>query len=113
VATLALAVGSEEVTKVACSPGTYNSQFNAATQADCLQCPPGKYCKGGEQSFTGLCDKGYICTGGQSTPTPTNTFTKDDYSPSRSGPCPVGNYCPTGSSFPIPCPVGTYQDLTG
>ena len=37
---------------------------------------------------------------------------KDDatYAAASSGMCPKGHYCPTGSSFPIPCAAGTYQD---
>lgn len=29
------------------------------------------------------------------------------------GPCPAGHRCPIGSSYPIPCSVGTYQNQTG
>ena len=30
------------------------------------------------------------------------TFTGNDV-------CPVGYYCPNGTSYPVPCPVGTYS----
>jgi len=26
--------------------------------------------------------------------------------------CPTGSYCPAGTKAPIPCPAGTYNDLT-
>ena len=29
------------------------------------------------------------------------------------GPCPVGHFCPSGTSFPLGCPVGTYNNRTG
>lgn len=103
-----LNAASPETIPLDCPAGTYNSQLYAQSQADCDQCPPGKYCEGGEQSYSGLCDKGYVCTGGQSTATPSNVFYFTDYADDKSGPCPVGHYCPTGSSFPIPCTVGTY-----
>ena len=102
-----------EVTKNPCPAGTYNSFELAMSLTDCLDCPPGKYCTGGEQSFTGLCTKGYVCTGKQSVPNPSNVFTFADYDPLRSGPCPIGHYCPTGSSFPVPCAAGTYQNEKG
>lgn len=27
--------------------------------------------------------------------------------------CPVGHYCPLGSSYPVVCPDGTYSNTTG
>ena len=30
-----------------------------------------------------------------------------------SGPCPVGHYCPPGTSHPKGCPAGTYMPVTG
>lgn len=37
------------------------------------------------------------------------------FSPSGSegGPCPPAHYCPEGSPGPVPCPAGTYTNLTG
>lgn len=32
---------------------------------------------------------------------------------SCSGQCPKGHYCPSGTAFPIQCPVGTYLDSKG
>lgn len=37
-------------------------------------------------------------------------MTDTTYASASSGQCPKGHYCPTGSSFPIPCPAGQYQD---
>ena len=33
--------------------------------------------------------------------------------PDIGGPCPVSRYCPEGTSFPLGCPSGTYNNLTG
>lgn len=29
------------------------------------------------------------------------------------GPCPVSHYCPEGTSTPLACPAGTYNNITG
>ena len=114
-----LALATAEDLQIPCAAGSYNSQLYAASQSDCQDCPPGKYCLGGEQSYSGLCDEGYVCTIGNPTATPgsgTGTvadMTDTSYSQASSGLCPKGYYCPRGSSFPIPCPAGQYQDETG
>ena len=33
--------------------------------------------------------------------------------PSIGGPCPIGHYCPEGTSYPLECPAGTYNNVTG
>ena len=38
-----------EATKIACPPGTYNSDELAMSPSDCQKCPPGKWCEGGKQ----------------------------------------------------------------
>lgn len=56
-----------------------------------------------------------MCPRGATTATPTGTFSFDYSSGNfnKPGPCPTGHRCPSGSSYPIPCAEGTYQDLTG
>mmetsp|Transcript_20977 Transcript_20977/g.32525 ORF Transcript_20977/g.32525 Transcript_20977/m.32525 type:complete len:152 (+) Transcript_20977:442-897(+) len=54
-----------------------------------------------------LCTPGYVCTGGTSTPTPTNAFTQGGYI------CPPGHYCPLGSFNQTQCPPGTYRAESG
>lgn len=34
-------------------------------------------------------------------------------SPNIGGPCPTNHYCEEGTSSPLPCPAGTYNNLTG
>ena len=33
--------------------------------------------------------------------------------PAVGGPCPVGKYCPSGTAYPLGCPSGSYNNLTG
>ncbi len=33
--------------------------------------------------------------------------------PTQGGPCPMGHFCPTGTSSPLGCPPGTYNNQTG
>lgn len=34
------------------------------------------------------------------------------HSPGEGGPCPAGHYCPQASIHPLPCPRGTFSNLT-
>ena len=33
--------------------------------------------------------------------------------PDIGGPCPISHYCPSGTDFPLACPAGTYNNITG
>jgi hypothetical protein len=99
--------------KIPCPAGTYNSDTYLTDVDECVNCPPGKFCNEGSSGFSGYCDAGYVCVGGSDTPTPSGTFTFDDYDNSNNGPCPIGHYCEYGSSFPIPCEPGYYMPDTG
>ena len=33
--------------------------------------------------------------------------------PDVGGPCPVSHYCPAGTGYPLACPAGTYNNITG
>lgn len=46
------------------------------------------------------CAAGYVCLGGSDVATPTDGV--------MGYPCPVGNYCPEGSTMEIPCNKGSY-----
>lgn len=96
--------GSETPTK--CDTGTFMSEYNAKSAADCKPCLPGKYCSGqGLIEPTGNCDLGYFCTKGASQSNPAVLDTVSG----RFGPCPSGFYCPAASPYAIPCPQGTYS----
>ncbi|XP_062603182.1 uncharacterized protein LOC134264959 [Saccostrea cucullata] len=70
------------------------------------QCDPGSYCQTiGLSTPTGNCTAGYYCILQADNPTPTDNITGNI--------CPVGHYCPSGSSLYQPCPMGYYLDVTG
>lgn len=45
-----------------CPAGTYSPVERLSTASQCLDCPPGVYCTGGEDTWTDYCEEGYICT---------------------------------------------------
>ena len=60
---------------------------------------------GSSSNYTGLCQSGYHCISGASTPIPTDMIT--------GRPCPVGQYCLSGAASPVDCPPGTFANTTG
>lgn len=54
----------------------------------------------GLSTYTGDCDPGFYCPGGDSVPNPIAT------------PCPIGLHCPMGSGLPVPCEPGSHTNLT-
>ena len=94
--------------------------------AQCLPCTAGQYC---EQEHldnpTGPCLAGHFCAYGVDRQQPDgnndtcpagNNATCPYYDGHQSGyggVCPVGHYCPTGTTLPIPCPNGTYAEIEG
>ena len=82
-----------------CPAGDFNPLRNLTAESECAECPPGKYCSGGLDAPDGVCDKGYACTGLDST--------KDEVS----NICTAGNVCAAGSTQEIKCPVGKYCAL--
>lgn len=85
----------------ACPAGTYNPFYGAASLAECMKCPAGKYCEGTANiEPDGDCSDGFICEEGS---TAQDTV-----------PCTVGHYCLAGNpANPIACEPGTYTDQTG
>ncbi len=83
-----------------CPAGRYNPREGAQMLTDCEQCPNGKYCGTTGLSTPGSdCTPGYYCQRGESSATASI--------------CPKGYYCPAGTAAPVPCPPGTYNDITG
>ncbi|PHJ25134.1 gcc2 and gcc3 domain-containing protein, partial [Cystoisospora suis] len=72
-----------------CPEGTYEPQ----------PCPPGTYNGDAGQSVCTPCKAGFYC------PKSKAIEAKDQ--------CPTGHYCPEGSTFPIPCPIGSFAADTG
>lgn len=77
----------------------------------CDLCPSSKSCNSiGLSHFDGGISKGYWAVEGAPTTTPNCNHT---YCASMYGVCPIGSYCPTNSSRPVPCEDGSYQDQIG
>ncbi|KAG7455700.1 SCO-spondin-like isoform X1, partial [Solea senegalensis] len=86
-----------------CPPGTYSNSLHLTDVSECIPCPAGHFCgTAGLTHPSGLCEARFYCSGGDKTATG-----------SEGGHCPPAHYCPEGSSSPVPCPAGTYTNLTG
>jgi len=108
-----------------CPIGRFGNTTKLTRPEDCTPCPGGSYCGGrGQARPTGLCEAGFFCSTGAYTSTPGGSGSNwthgiadaaeqsllfDDIG----GICPVGHYCPLGSSAPIPCEPGTFNNITG
>lgn len=85
-----------------CPTGTYQPYFGRTNDSECIQCKPGKYCNGtGLATWTGDCAEGFYCIRGSAVSSPQD---------STGDVCPIGHFCPLGSSAPSPCQNGTYSD---
>ncbi|OAF70026.1 hypothetical protein A3Q56_02216, partial [Intoshia linei] len=87
-----------------CPMGTFRNILGGKTVADCIKCTAGSYCATtGLQNPTGLCYRGYYCSGvtGATLPNPTASI------------CPAKSYCVAGSVSPKTCKIGEYQPLKG
>ena len=91
-------VGASE--EVPCPAGYYLDRTGATSNADCMPCTPGWYCGNtGITAPTAMCDPGFYCPAGMSTPAPPSFY------------CPAGYKCPQGSADKIPCTIDQYQDM--
>jgi len=126
---------------VPCPVGTYNPDESGDALSVCKPCTAGYYCEERTTTPTSKCDKGYYCPtnitdgvsdlligsyGVHQVPCPAETYTDVEGTPdvtsckacpvgfycpegtSSPNPCPMGYYCPPDSSAPAPCPIGTY-----
>lgn len=86
-------VGSRSQAAAANSP-----DYDDATRHAQQPCGPGTFC---------LLGRRYLC--------PVGVYGATSYLKSAlcTAPCPMGSYCPIGSSYPILCPPGTYGDVAG
>ena len=63
----------------------------------------GYYCETpGLSNATAPCDPGYYCLAGAKVPNPQENITGNV--------CPRDHYCPSGTSDPIRCPIGTFSN---
>ncbi|CCI46527.1 unnamed protein product [Albugo candida] len=72
-------------------------------------CPAGRYCTSSDIERSLPCQAGFYCVQGAYTPTPTG---QSNGFGTIGNVCPQGHYCPENCSHPIPCPPGTYSDIT-
>ncbi|XP_068174065.1 zonadhesin-like [Antennarius striatus] len=93
-----------------CPSGTVQSQLGTSSVDACLPCPAGMFCsQPGLSQPTGLCEAGYYCPAGSTTP----EATEDEGNSTRSHLCPSGHYCPSGTGYPLPCPEGSLSSSRG
>jgi hypothetical protein len=98
---------------IPCPPGTYSSTTSASSIATCLACPAGSFCDvWGLTKPAGLCNPGFVCVLGATTPTPFQVIYTAGMT-GMGGQCPAGYYCPKGALAPIVCPIGTYNPNPG
>jgi hypothetical protein len=93
----------------ACPIGTYNPQEGLFNSSQCRPCDAGSYCRGtGLTKPTAKCAGGFLCLRGCQDP---RCVTTSCLALSQ-GPCPIGHYCPNGTTAAIPCASGTYSSQT-
>ena len=92
-------------TPVACPSGTFLSSTGGQSLNDCTPCTPGRFCESvGLTAVSGKCNAGFYCIFSAKSSSPSDGITGDI--------CPVGNYCPEGTSLPITCDAGSYANVT-
>nr|XP_047130962.1 uncharacterized protein LOC100202447 isoform X1 [Hydra vulgaris] len=91
---------------IPCPRGRYSNYTHLKTFEDCSLCDPGYYCEGGQSHVSGECWEGFYCKLGSKFPNPPEIT-------ELSGPCPIGTFCPNGTSYPLGCPRGTFNDRRG
>lgn len=90
-----------------CPKGTFGNSTRLRDHVECTPCSPGKYCdQPGLTEPTGVCSAGHYCIQGSKSSTATGE-------PWTGGVCPPGGYCPSGTAVSLPCPPGTFSNVTG
>ena len=80
-----------------CPPGTFRNSTGARSVDDCLDCSPGFYCEGFNNSYpTAPCAPGYYCPQGS----------RANVSKPTGFLCPVGHFCPGQTAEPMECDAG-------
>ncbi|XP_069750647.1 neurogenic locus notch homolog protein 4-like [Narcine bancroftii] len=108
-------IGTTLGTEHPCAEGTYGPWPGAVSALGCVPCLAGMHCaSNGLSSPTGPCHAGYYCTASAINPTPIKHLVdSDNGSFSGNDVCPMGHYCPEGSKYPLPCPLGSYSPTAG
>ena len=82
---------------------TYDNETGLYAPTQCRACVPGHYCQRG--IIAGMCSGGYICRRGSPDPWPSD--------PAIGEICPIGYYCPPGTSVKVKCPKGLVISTKG
>lgn len=125
--------GGPDFAPIDCPAGTFNSLEGQTNKSSCTLCKSGDLCPP-RSCAPQSCECGKFCfpKAIEATSCPAGTYSPttqasslDDclacppgsYCPSAAACspvlCPCGSYCPQRWSFPLPCPVGTYNALEG
>ena len=100
-----------------CPDGTYSTVFGLERANQCLNCPSGRYCSGGDAIGGQLCPRGNYCPHNSTEPIPCpgGTYTEaiGSHELSLCNQCPAGFYCTSGTDSPTHCSSGTYNPLIG
>ena len=94
-------LGTKLYTDFPCPNGTYSNFTGLTAEENCTLCDPGMACNGlGLTAPNEICAAGFFCRLGAYVNQPQDAGATGD-------PCPIGNYCPAGSSkfsiLFIPC----------
>ena len=111
---------------MSCPRGTYSDQEGLYDVSQCLPCTAGSYCDQEHlDAPTAQCDPGHYCVYGvdraqpdgnnDTCPASNNASCAyyDAHQTGYGGVCPLGYYCPLGTTLPFPCPNGTYAASEG
>ncbi|PIK35709.1 hypothetical protein BSL78_27465 [Apostichopus japonicus] len=106
-----------------CPHGTYSDETNLYKITQCKDCPGGYYCPDtAATNYTQLCHEGYWCQSGLDRGNPNAPGSNDTYNETCpllggytgvGGVCPRGHRCPEGTTLPLGCDAGYYQDQEG
>ncbi|XP_077105722.1 uncharacterized protein LOC143764221 isoform X2 [Ranitomeya variabilis] len=111
--------GTKHGSQYKCPPGTWSDRPSLASDRECYPCPAGWFCMAGAETPSGKCSAGYFCPEGSQSgtqfPCPAGTFNLKlgSVRVGECSACPVGSYCPSGTSKPALCPMGTYRAEQG
>ena len=108
-----------------CPPGSYAPESGSRSTHDCKLCDGGYFCDTfGATTVSGLCSPGFFCIQGSKSSTPNYlgeyfngswnaSIFQSNFTALFNSICPTGHYCPMGTSLPLACPAGTYNNLYG
>ncbi|XP_070551430.1 uncharacterized protein [Ptychodera flava] len=129
--------GDQDAYPRPCPNGTYTDQVGSEQMSDCIDCPAGKYCiPEGLSVPAGDCPAGHYCPIGTAEPDtypcPVGFYLNGSAGESYQDcteciagyycdeiglpwpkECDRGYFCVSGSTYPSPCPTGTYGNSTG